>query len=210
MLEGIDLPSLSVESKECISCGSTKPLNRFRRDSSVSDGRRMQCEQCEASPRLSTAEHVHRLHELNLNSEAVKKQRWAHQQDFKDEAARYGRQKHHSELLCGLRHLLLPEQLYLMDGRIVGDLAAFKITRQGPEYMMYIPTGVLPEFSIIEFDANDCPVREKRRGWRTVLLRLTKSRLLTEEQVRDEFGEAQGSASTAWRRELFVFRNGHE
>lgn len=211
--EGIELPSLSVESKECLSCGCIKPMNHFRRDATITDGRSMQCEICQDTPRLSTSEHVARLRERNIGTEAVKRQRWAHQDDYRDFYARLGRQMHAYEFLRRLQKIVGPNglKLFWMDGRILGDLALFKMLRTQPEYLMYIPTLYhMPEYSQYEFDDKDILVRESKRGWRTVLLRLIKSEIIAEQQVDREFGVVYGPASTVWRRQLFIYRNGHE
>jgi hypothetical protein len=199
--------------KECISCHKVLAYNFFKRDASFRDGRRDQCQGCEAAPRLSTAEHTARLREMNYYSHAVKKQRWDHQEEYQNTFARFGTPMHHSDLLRRIKKLV--PSLYVVDGRIVGDLALYR-TYDQPQpdlegrtfrYLFYIPTGLLPEFSIYEFDERDIPVRETLRGWRTVLLRLIKSGLLTEAASDLEFGKATGEASTVWYRQLFEYRN---
>ncbi len=201
--------------KECLSCGRVLGYKFFRRDSSYRDGRRDQCRECESAPRLSTSEHTYRLREMNYFSHAVKRQRWENQADYENSVARIGKPMHHSDLLRKLRRLV--PNIYVMDGRIVGDLAVFQTYPCGQpdldgnsfRYLFYIPTGVLPEFSQYEFDHRDVPIRESRRGWRTVLLRLIKIGLLSEETSNREFGRAEGPASNVWHRQLFAFRNQH-
>jgi hypothetical protein len=213
-VENTLLPSQATASKECMSCHSEKPMYHFRRDSSIRDGHTMQCDQCLRSPRLSTVEHTYRLRELTAGSDAIRRQKRPHQEDFK--GVRTGASMHHSEFIRLLRSI--SDKLYIMDGNIEGDLAIFKIlggklpeNERDFEYIGYMPTGVLPEFSDYLFDQNDVLVKEKKRGWRTVLLRLIKSRVITEEQCDQAFGPVTaGPAGVAWRREMFVFRNGHE
>lgn len=199
--------------KECVCCGRVLSYVFFQRDSTFRDGRRDQCGECQQAPRLSTAEHTARLKELNYNSHAVKKQRWENQEDYENDAARVGKPLHHTDLLSKLKKLV--PSLYITEGRIIGDLAVFQ-TYPCPQpdlnghdfrYLFYIPTGILPEFSQYEFDARDIPVRESKRGWRTVLLRLIKLGLLTEERCDQEFGAARGEASTVWFRQLHALRN---
>jgi hypothetical protein len=199
--------------KECVTCGKILAYAFFRRDSSYRDGRRDRCQSCENAPRLSTAEHTARLKELNYSSHAVQKQRWENQEDYENTVARLGTPMHHSDLLYKIRRLV--PNLYITEGRIIGDLAVFQ-TYPCPQpdlegrdfrYLFYIPTGVLPEFSQYEFDERDVPIRESKRGWRTVLLRLIKMGLLSEEACDREFGRAQGIASTVWYRQLYQFRN---
>jgi len=147
---------------------------------------------------------------MERNYYAAQRQRWPNQADYENAMARVGRPLHHSDFLRKLRPLV--PCLYITDGRIIGDLAVFKTGSRGEDgndfqYLFYIPTGILPEFSQYEFDARDIPVRESKRGWRTVLLRLIKSGLLTEEASDKAFGKADGPASTVWYRQLQAFRN---
>lgn len=208
------LPSAATSQKDCIGCGRALQLICFRRDSSYRDGHRDMCEECESSPRLSTAEHVDRLRERNYSSEGVKNQRWANQEDFYDEYARIGRRLTGREFYSKLS--TIAKNLYVTEGRIIGDLAIFKtygcpqphLSGNSFEYICYMPTGIMPEYSTMEFDDKDVPVREKQRGWRTVLLRLIKARIITEQQCEEVFGPAEGAASTRWRRELFGMRSG--
>ena len=127
--------------------------------------------------------------------------------------ARIGTPLHHSDLLRKLRKLV--RSLYIMDGRIIGDLAVFQtfpcpqpdLDGRDFKYLFYIPTGLMPEFSQYEFDERDVPIRESKRGWRTVLLRLIKLGLMSEERCDREFGSARGEASIVWYRQLYAFRN---
>lgn len=199
--------------KECCCCTKILAYSFFRKDHSYRDGRRDRCQQCEDSPRLSTAEHTARLKELNYSSHAVQKQRWENQSDYENTVARLGTPMSHSNLIYKIKKWV--PNIYITEGRIIGDLAVFQ-TYPCPQpdlegrdfrYLFYIPTGQLPEFSQYEFDARDVPIRESKRGWRTVLLRLIKIGLLSEETCDREFGRAQGIASTVWYRQLFQFRN---
>jgi hypothetical protein len=104
-------------------------------------------------------------------------------------------------------------KIYITEGNILGDLSIFKLLGRAPkgerdfEYLCYMPTGMLSEYSIIEFDKRDIPIKEERRGYRTVLLRLIKASVITEEQCRQEFGEAVGPASIPFNRDLYRWRN---
>jgi|SRR5581483_554704 len=200
--------------KECIGCYRIFPYQMFKPDSSYRDGRRDLCELCANSPRLSTEEHTHRLREMTFNSEAVKRQRWDHQDELRDDAARRGREMWHTDFLSAVQKLV--PDLYITEGRIIGDLAIFRTYGQPQphlegrdfEYLMFCPTGLIPEFSIYEFDTvRDIPIREKQRGWRTVLLRLIKAGLLTETVAHKHFGEAVGPGSERYNRLLWEFRN---
>lgn len=210
------LPAVTAETKDCIGCARALPINCFQRDSSYRDGHRDLCDQCASSPRMSTVEHTERLREMNANSEAIKRQRWAEQETWKNDIARRGRPMTHSDFLLKLQ--TIAPNLYVVDGRIIGDLAVYRVFDQPQprldgrsfEYLFYLPTGMLPEFSIIEFNAQDVPVKEKRRGWRTALLRLIKAEIITLEQANRVFGPAIGEASYQWYRQLHEWRSARQ
>ena len=132
---------------------------------------------------------------------------------IKNAAARTGRRMHHSELILRLRKLL--PGLLIMDGNFAGELAMFRTFGQPQprlegrsfEYLGFMPTGVMPEYSIYHFDARNVPDREEQRGWRTVLLKFVNNGMLTEEQVNRYFGEPTGIGSTVYRRQLWKYRN---
>jgi hypothetical protein len=201
--------------KECIGCLRILGYEFFDRDSSYRDGRKDLCTLCAHSPRLSIEEHTARLRESNNSSYTVRAQRWEHQDEIRDERAAWGRFLSSSDLIKRLRQLI--PSLYVTEGRIAGDLAIFQ-TAASPRpdwsdrnfrYLFYCPTGILPEYSLYEFEsARDVPVREKLRGWRTVLLRLIKSGLISEKQCDESFGEPSGGPRRArWRRQLYEYRN---
>lgn len=199
--------------RECACCFRVLPHKHFRRDSSSNDGVYVQCNECEATPRLSTVEHTHRLREGNYYSEATKRQRWSLQDEYRNDAARMGKAMHSSEFIAKL-HQAVPN-LYVKDGNIVGHLALYELSSQPREdwggqqfrYLFYFEEGLIPEFSLYEFSALDVPIREKKRGWRTVLLRLINSGLLTEPKSDKFFGPAEGEASLIWRYKLYLHRN---
>lgn len=200
--------------KECSGCYRVLAYKFYDRDSSNRDGYKDFCALCQSAERLSTEEHVSRQREMNYNSS--QNQRWEHQEELYDDAARIGRPLFSSDLLFTLGHLI--PSLYVTDGRIAGDLAMFR-TYGCPqehlggntfEYLFYCPTGLLPEFSTYEISDRDVPIREKQRGWRTVLLRLIKAKMLTEEVADKVFGKADGKAASRYLRELQKFRQRRE
>jgi len=201
-----------VDLKACASCQKELPYNMFRKDSSFRDGRKPQCDACAAVPRLSTIEHTHRQREMNLR--AAGRQRWEHQSEWYDDAARTLNYLSQNEVIRRLQKLI--PNLYFTDGRIYGDVSVYRTYGQGQpqlggnsfEYLMYIPGGLMPEFSVMEFDAKNVPVKEAQRGWRTILLRLIKSKLVTEQKAHEAFGEPRGLGSASYRRQLFDWRSG--
>jgi hypothetical protein len=211
--EVLDQSNTKVHWKECLTCGRIKPFGEFRRDSSYREGVRDQCLVCETSPVLSTEEHLEWQKEKSYR--AAGRQRWDNQSDYENEEARWGRVMNSSEVISKI-FKLIPHDLFVTDGRIGTDIALYRIYGQPQpdldgktfRYLFYIPQGRLPEFSQYEFDHRDIPTKEKRRGWRTVLLRLIRTGLVTERQVEEEFGPALGEASTVWHRTLWKYRNG--
>jgi hypothetical protein len=197
--------------KECIGCYRVLAYKYFDKDSSSRDGRKHLCALCQTAERLSTEEHIARQKEMNYN--ASQSQRWDHQEELYDDAARVGKPLLSNDLVFTLRELI--PNLYITQGRIIGDLAVFKtygtpqpsLDGKTFEYLFYIPTGILPEFSQYEFNDRNVAVREKQRGWRTVLLRLIKAKMLTEEMANKVFGPAEGKASARYNRKLYEFRN---
>lgn len=201
--------------RECAGCGRILAFGFYRKDTSYKDGHVPLCISCEAVPKLSLTEHTARVREMNRNSGAVKAQRWEDQNalELKNDSARQGAPMHHSELFARLQKYV--PGLYVTDGRIIGNLAIYQIAG-GPvkewdnkdfRYLFYSEEGVMPEFSQYEMNPDtDVPVREKKRGWRTVLLRCIKMGLLTEEQSNKEFGAATGPASTLWYKTLWQTR----
>jgi hypothetical protein len=63
-----------------------------------------------------------------------------------------------------------------------------------------------PEFSIMRFNAHNVPTKEKFRGWRTAMLVLIYTGILTEEQVNIAFGPAIGEAGAFYRQQLYNLR----
>lgn len=201
--------------KECLTCRRALRYFNFRSDSSNRDGRRDRCIDCEDTPALSTSEHIDRLNELNFSSEAVKKQRWSHQGEYMNDEARMGHWMDGNEFLRRLNWI--SKDLITVPGNFKGDLSMYKIYgRPQPDldnktykYLMYIPIDyTMPEASLIEFDNMLIPVREKKRGWRTPLLRLIKSKTITEQDCEWAFGKPTPGADSVWNRELYQWRNG--
>ena len=127
------------------------------------------------------------------------------QEERKRADLRWGRAMHSSELITRLRRLI--PSLYVQNGNIPGDLSLYDVRNTRVEYLGYMHEGEMPEFSIVHTDRDDMPVREQR-GWRTVLLRLVRAKVLTEQQVNEAFGEpCSGEASRFYREEIHKIRN---
>jgi hypothetical protein len=63
----------------------------------------------------------------------------------------------------------------------------------------------LPEFSYILVDAADLPIKEVR-GWRTVLHRLLKLKLISWADVLAVFGDPMHAANERWQANTAEFR----
>jgi hypothetical protein len=206
--------SPEIFGRTCAACRCDLDWIHFRRDSSQRDGRAVLCHECESVPRMSTEEHTARLREKNLSSEVYKRQRWENQDELKDDKSRIGRPMLSADFLSVVKKLV--PNLYIMDGRIQGWLAIFKtypcpqskLEGRDFEYMFACETGILPEFSQYLFDpVTDVPIKESKRGWRTVLLRLVKARMLTEDVCNRVFGRPEGLPANRWHSELQKYRN---
>lgn len=209
--------SNEIEGQECSTCRRLLAWHFYRKDSSWKNGRRPQCIDCEDQPWLSSSEHLSRMSEMNFNSEGTKKQRFRFQLDYMDDEPRTGWPMHSSDFIRKLRCVVPRDKIFLTDGNFLGDIAIYKISGvrrsdyDGPrgdfKYLFYLPIGWMKEFSTYQFDNRAIPVREKERGWRTVLLKLIRGKVLTEDQANWEFGKASGIGSTVYNRSLYEYRN---
>ena len=62
------------------------------------------------------------------------------------------------------------------------------------------------EFSVMRFNQYNVPTKEKFRGWRTTLLVLIISGVLTEKEAHKAFGEPLGPAAEFYRQQLQAYR----
>ena len=218
-LEAIDddvANSAEVLGKECAGCTRVLAYKFYDRDSSYTDGRKPLCCSCASVPKLSINEHTARMREKNLSSYQVKQQQWENQEDdlLGDEAARLGRPMSHSDFLYIAKQLI--PNLYVTEGNFQDELAIYVTYPCGQpdldgrdfRYLCFSPTGLLPEFSQYEIDTEkNIPIKESRRGWRTLLLRFIGADLVTESTVNKVFGPATGPASERYNRQLWKWRN---
>ena len=79
---------------------------------------------------------------------------------------------------------------------------------KGHRYVTYVHIPWMPEWSTWRLDDHGLLNGESARGWRTVLFHLIRSRVLSEEKVKEIFGESYGPASYLHRRALYNLRNG--
>ena len=75
-------------------------------------------------------------------------------------------------------------------------------------YVCGVQASMMNEYSVIWLDSHGLPLNEKKRGWRTVLLRLIMGSFVDEDDVNKVFGEpTSGPVSRRYREQLFYFRN---
>lgn len=203
------LASSETLGRECCCCGNILPFKDFRKDSTNRDGAADRCLKCESTPWLSLEENTAMLRERNNNSEALKRQRPPWIESMHCDIGRIGRVMDSIKFLEKLKKLVPGLRWYT--GRTEGDLAVYVQDRSqeaGVRYLWYIPQGIIPEYSLHEFDDRDVPIKEKMRGWRTPLLRCILSGMISESDANKEFGPpADGLASEVYRARLHAYRN---
>ena len=75
-------------------------------------------------------------------------------------------------------------------------------------YVCGVQASMMNEYSVIYEDAHGLPLNEKKRGWRTVLLRLIQGSFIREDDAHEVFGEPfSGPISRRYREQLYWFRN---
>jgi hypothetical protein len=160
-----------------------------------------------------TVEEYRRLFEANAL--ARKDYRWPNQEELKTQ--REGRILHMNEFLRLLRSAGLkawcPER-----GGMPGTLGLF-VYHEGllpgcghnwgfPHYVAFIQVPFMQEYEELYFDDYDVPLGPKRRGWRTVLLRLIEQGLLTEQKAHEVFGRPQSGWVSRRYREYLAYLRG--
>lgn len=150
-----------------------------------------------------TIEEFHRLHESN--TEARKQHRWEQQNELK--AVRTGRVLHMNDFLNKLKQCGL-NTWYTDKGGMAGTLGLFVSSRDIPQYIGFVQVPLMQEYEELHFDSYDVPLGPKRRGWRTLLLKLIDAGLLTEQKAHEIFGEpATGPVSRRYRHYLKYIRS---
>ena|ERR1700683_3167495 len=171
-----------------------------------------------------TLEEYARLHEMN--TESRKKYRWEQQDEFQQ--AREGRILPYIQFLTMLKTVVpgvyLSEKggmaktlgLYVNHEGVRANCkhdeaspqsCACHVCKSGGHYVAWIQVPFMQEYEEMFFDRYDVPLGPKRRGWRTVLLRLIAEKFLTEEEAHQVFGEpATGPVSRRYRQTLQYLR----
>lgn len=148
-------------------------------------------------------EEFHRLYEQNVNSR--KEHRFRDQEEL--QTKREGRILHMSEFMRLLKQALPPSYtawytdkggmantLGLYIGHPVGQSPNPLCTheRDQPHYVGFVQVPFMQEFEELHFDRYNVPLGSKRRGWRTILLKLIESKILSEEAAHTVFSAPLG------------------
>jgi hypothetical protein len=199
-----------VKGQECCGCRRLLRWSFYDKNSSYTSGYDPMCPLCKKAPKLSMAEHVARMREMNYNSAGTRRQRHPDQEFLYDK-----RPGQYLDCSLFLQKLLKAyPNLYVTTGGIKGDLALYATSGVAkPEfggntfkYVGYVTLGPMPEYSEYEFNERDVLQRCTQMGWRSALLRFVRSGILTEAQCDKEFGPPSGGANSLWYKKLHDFR----
>lgn len=197
--------SRDLAGKECQRCKRALPYRMFNHSSSSRDGYANVCPRCEATPKLSAAENYSKYREDNFNSEAVASQRRPNEVDYLERDSA-GRLLYHSDFLHKLKSLL-GTKLITAPAHFLNELSLYiEDSREESKcrYIGFIETGLIQEFSSYEYNEYAVPIKETRRGYRGLLMKLIQGKYVTEEQIKKTFGACD---EKIWCRTLQAFRN---
>lgn len=167
-----------------------------------------------------TKEEVHRLHEMN--TESRKESRFPNQDELKK--SRIGRVYHMKEFLRLLRcagvNAWYPDGITVAHEKIMPGTLGLFVVHEGwkpgicthawgePHYAGYVQAPYMQEYEELFFDSFDVPLGSKRRGWRTVGLRLIEQKLITEQKFHEIFGQpSSGPVSRRYREYLYHIKS---
>ena len=160
-----------------------------------------------------TKEEFHRLYEGNVESR--KQYRFADQDELK--ARREGRILHMNDFMRRLKSCGL-NAWYTNKGGMARTLGLYVLHsglksscthKSGePHYVGFVQVPFMQEYEELHFDRYDVPLGIKRRGWRTLGLKLIEQQLITETKFHEVFGEpSTGIISQRYRAYLKYLRN---
>lgn len=158
-------------------------------------------------------EEFYRLFEQNVDSR--KQFRWTQQEEFKQR--RVGKILHMNEFLRLLRKAGL-DSWYTSKGGMRGTLGLYVLhtgmfskcqhERDVPHYVGFVQVPFMQEYEELHFDRYDVPLGSKRRGWRTVLLKLVEQKLISEERAHEVFGDpSDGFISRRYKEYMHFLRH---
>ncbi len=151
------------------------------------------------------------IKQRELSTDSVKEYRFFRQEEdrLSDEKQRQGELMFCLDFVEKL-NTIIPAYL---SSKIIGGLSGLYVfvpdVKGGHwKYVCGVQASVMNEYSVVRFDTHNLPVSEKKRGWRTVLLRLIVGSFISEEDAHRVFGEPfSGPISRRYREQLFYFRN---
>jgi len=147
-------------------------------------------------------EEFHRLYEQNVG--ARKEHRFHKQEEL--QMRREGKLLHMNEFLRKLR-LALPEgsgwRAWYNDKGGMANTLGLNIFHTGlfsgcthlrgePHYVGFCQVPIMQEFEELHFDHYNVPLGIKRRGYRTIFMRVIEAGVLSERRVHEVFGEPLG------------------
>lgn len=166
--------------------------------------RRVEAESDIATPSEQSREEYLRLFEKNAS--ARREHQFPNQEELK--LQREGRILHMNEFLSMLRRCGL-NAWYSDKGGMAKTLGLYighdklaSCTHETglPHYVCFVQVPFMQEYEELNFDRYNVPLGSKRRGWRTVLLKLLEQRLVSVAKVNEVFGEpATGPVSRRYK-----------
>ena len=160
-----------------------------------------------------TIEEFQRLFEKNVNSR--RGYRWPNQEELR--IKREGRIIHMNEFMRLLRSAGvnawysnkggMPRTVGLYVGH-EGLLPRCSHLPGAPHYVGFVQVPMMQEYEELHFDRYNVPLGSKRRGWRTVLLRLVEQGILSEHKAHEVFREPSTGPISRRYREYLQFLRG--
>ena len=175
-------------------------------------------QEIENGPRVSGTtrmkEEAYRQHEMNV---AMREEsRFPNQEELKER--RTGRILHMNEFATKLKdaginvwygnHEGMPGTTGMYFGH--DGYLTEKCLEHGkkPHYIGFIQVPFMQEFEELNFDAYNVPLGPKRRGWRTLGLRMIEQKIISEQKFHELFGEPpSGIVSRRYREYLQYLRS---
>jgi hypothetical protein len=155
-----------------------------------------------------------RLYEQNVDSR--KQHRFRDQEEL--QTKREGRILHMSKFLALLKEALPGYQVWYTEKGGMANTLGLYVSHPGlftgcthlrgePHYVGFVQVPFMQEFEELHFDRYNVPLGSKRRGWRTILLKLIESGVLSEQTAHQVFGDVDGAQGKRYSAYLHFLRN---
>lgn len=133
-----------------------------------------------------------------LTRKALLPYKLADHDDLKKAEVRLAHGMYHNEFITRIEKAT-GRKVWAEDSYRDSSVVGFYTIKNGEKsYICSFNKGFMPEFSIIETDDRDMPVRE-HRGWRTVLTRLLQTGSIKMYQINNAFEIRDHLADERWR-----------